>query len=181
MDPQNFWILNVHSLWSPPFVCPYCPRHLCSRGGCKIHIETNHQAESGLNGFNLYDPPSPIPYLSPLPPTPIPSNFMLPPSDYTPGPFSSNYTPSPSSNYVLPPTDYGLSPFSNHLSLSLHGGFEFTALYSAPKDDLDAAPGMNDPQVPDTSSITHAYHPKLDGTVAQKTVPMFCYFGKTDV
>lgn len=170
MDPnQNFRILD-----GPSFACPYCPRHLRSKGGRKIHIQAIHQAESRPDDLNLYDPPSPIPYSSPLPPTPTPtltptptptptpSNFTPPPFDYTPG-SPSNYTPSPSSNYVLPPADDVLSPFSDHSSPSLHGVFEFAALNLAPENDLDAAPGMDDPQVPDILSITRAYHLKLDG------------------
>ena len=70
---------------------------------------------------------------------------------------SSDYTPPPPSDYTPP------SPFSDYLPPPSPGGIEIVAQNSDAEDDLDAAPGMNDP--PDGSSITRAYHPKLDGKV----------------
>jgi hypothetical protein len=66
---------------------------------------------------------------------------------------------------VLLPADRVPSPFSDYLSPTLHGGVEIAALNSDADDDLDVAPGINRPQVPDTSSITRVYHHKLDGKV----------------
>lgn len=60
-----------------------------------------------------------------------------------------HYTPPPSFRYSRP------SPLSGNLPPSNLG----------PEDDMDATPGMNDPQVPDGSSVTRVYHPKLDGKV----------------
>jgi hypothetical protein len=78
------------------------------------------------------------------------SDYTLPPlSDYTPPPPSNNTPPSPFSDYLPPPSPGGVD--------------EIAAQNSDAEDDLNAAPGMNDP--PDGSSITHAYHSKLDGKV----------------
>ena len=57
------------------------------------------------------------------------------------------------------------SPFPDYLPLPLDGGVEIATLNLDAEDNLDVAPGMNDPQVPDGPSITRAYHPKLDGEV----------------
>src|SRR4030088_80147 len=128
---QKFRTHNAHALGSPPptTVCPYCPRHFRSRGGRTKHILAHHQAESGSHEPNPSAPPSPIPYSSSHPSSPILSN-------YTP-PHSSNYMP-------MPP-----SPFPDYLPPPLDGGVEIATLNLDAEDNLDVAPGMNDPQVPD--------------------------------
>src|SRR3981081_929699 len=170
---RNLQTHDAHSLGSPPptFECPYCIRHFLSRTGRTKHIRARHQVEYGLHEPNPYVPPSPIPYLLSHPPSPILSNYTPPPSNYTPPP--SNYTPLPPCNYTPPPPfDHVLAPadrvspsFSGYLPPPLHGGVEIAALNSDAEDDLDVAPGMNHPQVPDASSVTRVYHPKLDGKV----------------
>lgn len=120
--------------------CPYCRRHFRSRGGRTKHIRARHRdrVESG-------------PYYEPLSaPPPIPSSHP------NPNPF--NHTPPPLSDYPPP------SPLSD-LPASLHGDVEIAALDLDADDDMDAAPGMNDPRVPDGPPITRAYHPTLDGEV----------------
>jgi hypothetical protein len=42
---------------------------------------------------------------------------------------------------------------AEYLPPPFHGGVEIATLNSDPKDDLDAAPGMNNPQVPDTPRL----------------------------
>jgi len=169
LQPHNTYALGSPS---PAIACPYCLRHFLSRGGRTRHIQARHQAESRSHEPNPSAPPSPIPDSSSHPPSPIPSNYTpLPPSNSTPPPSNhatpphSNYTSPPPFNSVIPPADYGLSPFFDYLPPPLHGGIEIAALNLDAEDDLDAAPGMNHPQVPDAPSITRAYHPKLDGKV----------------
>jgi hypothetical protein len=150
---------------APPSPIPYSSSHPPSP------IPSNYMPPP-----SNYTPPPPSNYTPPPPSNytpPPPSNYTLPPpSIYTPPPPSvytppppSNYTPPPPFNYVLPPAEYALSPFSDYLPPPLHGGVEIPALNLDAEDELDAAPGMNDPQVPDASFITRVYHPKLDGKV----------------
>ena len=141
---------------SPPLaiVCPHCPRHFRSKGGRTKHIRVSHQVESEPQELNPSVPPSPIPYLSSHPPSPIPSDYTSsPPSNFTPPPF----------NNVLPSADHESSPVSDYLPPPSHGGAEFPAINPDAEDDLDAAPGMNDPQIIDASVTTCDYHPELDG------------------
>jgi hypothetical protein len=174
---QSLRTHNLGALGSPLLAigCPFCPRHFHNRSGRTNHIRARHQVESELHEPNPSVPPSPILYPSSHPPSPIPSNHMSPsnhtppphlpppPSNYSPPP--SNYSPPSPFNYVLPHADYIPSSVSDHFPPPSDGGFEITALNLDAEDDLDAAPGMDSPQVPDASSVTRAYHPKLDGRV----------------
>jgi len=70
------------------------------------------------------------------------------------------------SDYVLPPADYAPSPFSDYMPPPSHGGVNPAMLDLAAEGDLGCTPhgdGMSNPQVAPASSVTHTYHPKLDG------------------
>jgi hypothetical protein len=136
-------------------VCPYsgCCQHFRKVDGRTKHIQAHHHVESGSHEPNPSAPPLPIPNLSSHPSSPIPFNHTSSPSLSSPSPLSpSSLSPSP-----LPPSDYLPPPF--------HGFVDITPLNSDAEEDLDAAPGINDPQVPDTPSIKRNYHRDLNDNV----------------
>ena len=138
--------LQVHGAYifgSPPptIACPFCPRHLKSKGGRTRHIQAKHSGVLEPHALDLATNPSrtsssPQPSFHGM--NPVPSNFVSPPpSDLD---------------------DLSIVEPNAYLNINHHQ-------FDQGSPGLGGDPNVRGQHVPDAPRLIHVYHPKLDGGV----------------